>query len=186
MRENGGSCITMLLFFFRASPLNDAQKLNLENFEKKKTTFNSLSQARTVTAMASPGGGGAGRGGNSRRHHHQQQHHHHHPSFEAPSPPRVPGAAAAAAAAAPQPQQQQQRDVVYINPKQYHRILVRRAARAREAARGAGAPTSRGAFVHASRHEAALKRQRVCGKFLSKGTDASGGAGGGGGVGGGS
>ena len=84
-------------------------------------------------------------------------------------------------------QQQQQKSVVFINPKQYHRILVRRAARAREAAKGAGAPRSRGAFMHASRHEAALRRPRVRGKFLPKGAsaNANGGTGGSGGGGGG-
>lgn len=73
--------------------------------------------------------------------------------------------------------------IVYINPKQYHRILVRRAARAREAAKGVGVPRSRNPYMHASRHEAALRRQRLRGKFLPKG--ASGGGAGGGGSGGG-
>ena len=91
------------------------------------------------------------------------------------------GTSTAMTTAAPQRQQQQQhqqRGVVYINPKQYHRILVRRAARAREAAKGAGAPKSRGAFIHASRHEAALRRPRVRGKFLPGDANANGGAGG--------
>ena len=91
---------------------------------------------------------------------------------------------------APSQQQQQlqtPKGVVYINPKQYHRILVRRAARAREAAKGVGVPKVRNAFMHASRHEAALRRPRVGGKFLPKGaatTSAGGGGNGGGGRGG--
>jgi len=89
----------------------------------------------------------------------------------------------AAAAAAPQPQKP--KDIIYINPKQYHRILVRREARARAVARGVGVPGTRGAYLHVSRHEAAVRRPRVGGKFLPKNALADGGGGSGGGGGGG-
>lgn len=62
--------------------------------------------------------------------------------------------------------------VAYVNPRQLHRILARRAARAKAAA-ARNDVRVRGAYLHESRHAAALRRPRVAagrgkGRFLAR------------------
>lgn len=61
------------------------------------------------------------------------------------------------------------RPVVFVNPRQYERILQRRAARARQEAAGRLVKT-RGVYLSESRHRAALKRARAgtSGRFVKK------------------
>ena len=75
------------------------------------------------------------------------------------------------------------RPVQFVNPRQYARILKRREARARQEAAGQLVKT-RGAYLHESRHQAALRRVRdgAGGQFAAQ---ADGGGGDGGGEGGG-
>lgn len=55
---------------------------------------------------------------------------------------------------------------VFVNPKQYHRILKRRVARSKQK------PVHRGAYLHESRHRHACKRRRDGkGMFISKQPD---------------
>lgn len=56
--------------------------------------------------------------------------------------------------------------VVYVNPRQYHRIMVRRTQRAKQAAARGG--VVRGAYLHASRHAVAVKRARGPGGRFAK------------------
>jgi len=55
---------------------------------------------------------------------------------------------------------------VFVNPKQYHRILKRRVARSKQK------PVQRGAYLHESRHKHACKRRRDGkGMFLARKQD---------------
>ena len=71
--------------------------------------------------------------------------------------------------------------VVHVNPKQFHRILVRRAARARAATAARATAGVRLPYAHESRHAHAVRRPRgPGGKFLSRDKTRGGGARGGG------
>jgi hypothetical protein len=59
---------------------------------------------------------------------------------------------------------QQQSTPLFVNPRQYQRILKRRQKRAELAL-----PKNRPQFLHKSRHDHAAKRKRVNGRFVSAG-----------------
>lgn len=61
------------------------------------------------------------------------------------------------------PADSQEEQPVFVNPKQYHRILKRRIARSKQK------PVHRAAYLHESRHKHACKRRRNGnGMFVSK------------------
>ncbi|KAG0014766.1 Transcriptional activator [Entomortierella chlamydospora] len=91
-------------------------------------------------------------------HHHQQQYHDHHEQIPATAPPH---------ALPPSHNAGAEEEPLYVNAKQYHRILKRRAARAKLEEMNRMAKI-RKPYLHESRHKHAMRRPRgPGGRFLT-------------------